>query len=148
MRQGLNGRRRPSRVAIAASVRAAVIVGVLLSGTACSSSTPSSGSTSTGAGTVTGTAANAAYCNDLQALSGNLDQLKALDKNTATADQVRTILTDAQSNLNQAAKDATGTATIKITAIKTAFSALTAALSALPTSVTATQPQARRSPTT
>ena len=118
-------------------VRALVVVGVLSSAAACSSSTPSTSGTATG--TAAGTGASAAYCDDIQALRGNVDQLQSLKSSNPSASEVKAVLTDAQNNLTKAAQDATGTASIKISAIKTAFSALTAAFSALPTTLTATQ---------
>lgn len=131
-------RRRHPNAAVAGIARALLLGGVLLPAAACTSSSPAPSPTASGATTASGTSA-AAYCDDLQALTKNADQLRALDPSTTSASEVQAIIADAQKNLNTAAQEASGAAAVKLTAIKTAYSALTAALRSLPSSLSATQ---------
>jgi hypothetical protein len=137
---GSRGVRR-SRAWAGTSTRAAVVAaGVLLSGAACSSSAPSSSGPASPSPSTTATSGSAAaYCDDLDALSQNVDQLRAVNPTTATAAQVQSIITDAKSNLDKAASDASGTAKAKVGAIQTAYSALVGALSGLPSNITGVQ---------
>jgi hypothetical protein len=135
MYQDLGRRNAPLGLA----VRALMVAGVLLTGAACSSNPPAPSGTPTPTVTATTATVSAAYCDDLQALDGNVAQLRALNPNTATAAQVQTIIVDAQNNLGKAAQDASGVAKAKITGVQAAYSALVAAFRALPTNVSGTQ---------
>lgn len=129
----ISGSRTP---AFTVSVRALALTCLLLSSAACSSTSSPSGGTTAGA-SASGTPA--ALCDDLQALSGNVDQLRSLDPNTTTAAEVQSLLTEVKSNLNKASQDASGLAAAKIAAINATYTALVAGLSALPTSITGSQ---------
>ena len=130
----ISGSRTP---AFTVSVRALALTCLLLSSAACSSNTASSPGSTTSAPSASGTPA--ALCDDLQALTGNVDQLRSLDPNTTSAAEVQSLIAEVKSNLNKASQDASGLAAAKIAAINATYTALVAALSALPTSITGSQ---------
>jgi hypothetical protein len=120
------------------AARALAVAVLLLTSAACGSSggSPSSGVSPTG---TSASAASGALCDDLQALRTTVDQLKSLDTSTVTAAEVQSLLEQAQAELTKASQDASGAARAEISAIQTAYTALVAALRALPTSISGTQ---------
>ena len=132
---------RRTRARFPGAIAAVGLVAALCAGCSSSNNSGSSSPTPTvlpGSANATATS-NAALCSNLQALNGTVNQLKSLDPNSVTADQLMSLLEQASSNVQSAVQNATGTAKAKLAGVQAAFSALTAALSALPTSVTPSQ---------
>jgi hypothetical protein len=138
--QTMQMRTRRSPAVLAAAPVAAVLLSLCA---ACGSAAPSSTSTSSpgtaSAATQSPSAANSALCADVQSLRSDLDQLKALDAGSTSADQLKALVNQIKTDIDKAAHDATGLASVKFAAVATAYSALSTAINNLPDSDTATQ---------
>lgn len=131
--------RSQSRTKPAAVAAASLLAALLALPTACTSGSGPSPAPGTNSSTGTPAAASSAVCADVQALRGDLDQLKALKAQGADINQIKALTDQVKADLNKAAQDATGLVSTKLAAIKTAYSGLTAAIDSLPQDVTASQ---------